>query len=136
MSICAASNSPANYQFNYSTSPFTFAVARSDSNGEAIFNTMGQRFVFKVCGVLTHPQCVPPAETADMRSVHSARISRLKALRCCVYWAITLRCWLERRIWALRSTPRQTDVDSRQQAVQALLAWMSKQCSATTELEI
>ena len=46
--VCAANNSPANYVFNYSTSPFTFAVARADSNGEALFNTAGQRFIFKV----------------------------------------------------------------------------------------
>lgn len=36
------------YQFNYSTSPFTFAVARSDSNDEPLFNTGGTRLVFKV----------------------------------------------------------------------------------------
>ncbi|EIE19743.1 hypothetical protein COCSUDRAFT_31111 [Coccomyxa subellipsoidea C-169] len=42
-----ASNGPANYQFNYSASPFTFAVARADSNGEALFNTVGTRLVIK-----------------------------------------------------------------------------------------
>lgn len=46
--LCAASNGPANYQFNYSVSPFTFAVARANSNGEALFNTVGTRLVFKV----------------------------------------------------------------------------------------
>ena len=59
MGIRAASNSPANYLFNYSTSPFTFAVARSDSNGEALFNTMGQRFIFKVRGDSLRPSAYP-----------------------------------------------------------------------------
>ena len=45
---CAASNGPTTYQFNYSTAPFTFAVARSGGNGDAIFNTGGTRLVFKV----------------------------------------------------------------------------------------
>jgi len=51
--VLAATNSPANYVFNYSASPFTFAVARSDSN-DALFNTVGQRFIFKVCALGAH----------------------------------------------------------------------------------
>jgi hypothetical protein len=35
------------YQFNYSTSPFTFAVARTAGNAQPIFNTGGTRLVFK-----------------------------------------------------------------------------------------
>ena len=84
MSICAASNSPANYQFNYSTSPFTFAVARSDSNGEALFNTMGQRFVFKVCGVLTLSSASPlSGQATDWPIIQQAQVPH-RVLLCCL----------------------------------------------------
>ena len=47
-SVGAAVNAPAMYQFNYSVSPFTFAVARSDdANAVPLFNTVGTRLVFK-----------------------------------------------------------------------------------------
>ena len=83
MGVCAASNSPSNYLFNYSTAPFTFAVARSDSNGEALFNTVGQRFIFKVCGML------PSLITASLPLVSYDMVHCVKHLR----WAfVSTQC--------------------------------------------
>ena len=44
----AASGGPASYTFNYSASPFSFAVSRGGSNADPVFNTAGTRLVFKV----------------------------------------------------------------------------------------
>lgn len=52
--VSAASNGPANYQFNYSVSPFTFAVARANNNGQALFNTVGSRLIMKVWKYCVH----------------------------------------------------------------------------------
>ena len=42
------SGGPASYTFNYSATPFSFAISRSGSNSEPIFNTAGTRLMFKV----------------------------------------------------------------------------------------
>ena len=44
----AASNMTASYNFNYTKSPFNFAVSRANSSADPLFSTMGQRFIFKV----------------------------------------------------------------------------------------
>ena len=44
----AVSGGPASYTFNYSATPFSFAISRSGSNSEPIFNTAGTRLMFKV----------------------------------------------------------------------------------------
>lgn len=44
----AVSGGPASYTFNYSATPFSFAISRSGSNTEPIFNTAGTRLMFKV----------------------------------------------------------------------------------------
>ena len=44
----AASGGPASYMFNYSASPFSFAVSRGGSNADPVFNTAGTRLIFKV----------------------------------------------------------------------------------------
>ncbi len=63
LNVHAASNGPANYQFNYSASPFTFAVARADSNGEALFNTVGTRLVIKVSDIQAKDCLVIPVSS-------------------------------------------------------------------------
>ncbi|KAK9822226.1 hypothetical protein WJX81_001471 [Elliptochloris bilobata] len=41
------SGGPASYTFNYSAAPFSFAISRSGSNAEPVFNTAGTRLMFK-----------------------------------------------------------------------------------------
>lgn len=55
----AASGGPASYTFNYSASPFSFAVSRGGSNADPVFNTAGTRLVFKVWSPLLPPGVLP-----------------------------------------------------------------------------
>ena len=68
----AVSGGPASYTFNYSATPFSFAISRSGSNSEPIFNTAGTRLMFKVlwpgygCQVL-------PSDTLELTKAYSRR---------------------------------------------------------------
>ena len=62
----AASGGPASYTFNYSASPFSFAVSRGGSNADPVFNTAGTRLVFKVWRRMV--PVVPPSFPASFES--------------------------------------------------------------------